>query len=72
MITLALTGDVILGRGVAEAIDRRLVHPEKLWGDVTPLLEAANLALPGVPVNDVAYRGGIRAASALPSERVNL
>jgi poly-gamma-glutamate capsule biosynthesis protein CapA/YwtB (metallophosphatase superfamily) len=45
MITLALTGDVILGRGVAEAIDRRLVRPEELWGDVTPLLDAADLRI---------------------------
>jgi hypothetical protein len=45
MISLALTGDVILGRGVAEAIDRRLVRPEELWGDVTPLLDSADLRI---------------------------
>jgi poly-gamma-glutamate capsule biosynthesis protein CapA/YwtB (metallophosphatase superfamily) len=45
MITLALTGDVMLGRGVAEAIDRRLLRPEELWGDVMPLLDAADLRI---------------------------
>jgi poly-gamma-glutamate capsule biosynthesis protein CapA/YwtB (metallophosphatase superfamily) len=45
MITLALTGDVMLGRGVAEAVDRRLVRPEELWGDVMPLLDAADLRI---------------------------
>ena len=45
MITLALTGDVMLGRGVAEAIDRRLLRPEELWGDVIPLLDAADLRI---------------------------
>ena len=45
MITLALTGDVILGRGVAEAIDRRLLRPGEPWGDVTPPLDAADLRI---------------------------
>jgi poly-gamma-glutamate capsule biosynthesis protein CapA/YwtB (metallophosphatase superfamily) len=45
MITLALTGDVMLGRGVAEAIDRRLLRPEEPWGDVLPLLEGADLRI---------------------------
>jgi poly-gamma-glutamate capsule biosynthesis protein CapA/YwtB (metallophosphatase superfamily) len=45
MITLALTGDVMLGRGVAEAIDRRLLRPEEPWGDVIPLLDAADLRI---------------------------
>jgi poly-gamma-glutamate synthesis protein (capsule biosynthesis protein) len=45
MITLALTGDVMLGRGVAEAVDRRLVRSEELWGDVRPLLDSADLRI---------------------------
>ena len=45
MITLALTGDVMLGRGVSEAVDRRLVRPEELWGDVMPLLDSADLRI---------------------------
>src|SRR5829696_7087331 len=44
MITLALTGDVMLGRGVAEALDYH-VRPEELWGDVLPLLDAADLRI---------------------------
>jgi poly-gamma-glutamate capsule biosynthesis protein CapA/YwtB (metallophosphatase superfamily) len=45
MITLALTGDVMLGRGVAEAVDRHLLRPEELWGDVMPHLEASDLRI---------------------------
>jgi poly-gamma-glutamate capsule biosynthesis protein CapA/YwtB (metallophosphatase superfamily) len=45
MFTLALTGDVMIGRGVAEAVDRRLLRPEELWGDVVPLLDAADLRI---------------------------
>jgi poly-gamma-glutamate capsule biosynthesis protein CapA/YwtB (metallophosphatase superfamily) len=45
MITLALTGDVMLGRGVAEAVDRHLLRPQELWGDVMPLLEASDLRI---------------------------
>ncbi len=44
MITLALTGDVMLGRGVAEALDGRM-HPEEPWGDVMPLMDAADLRI---------------------------
>ena len=44
MITLALTGDVMLGRGVAEALDDHM-RPEEPWGDVMPLLEAADLRI---------------------------
>jgi poly-gamma-glutamate capsule biosynthesis protein CapA/YwtB (metallophosphatase superfamily) len=40
-ITLALTGDVMLGRGVNEALDAS--RPEEVWGDVLPLLHAADL-----------------------------
>ena len=45
MITLALTGDVMLGRGVAEAVDRRLLRAKELWGDVMPLLDSADLRI---------------------------
>src|SRR5215207_8386124 len=44
MITLALTGDVMLGRGVAEALDDHM-RPEESWGDVLPLLDAADLRI---------------------------
>jgi len=44
MITLALTGDVMLGRGVAEALDDHM-RPEEPWGDVMPLLYAADLRI---------------------------
>ena len=44
MITLALTGDVMLGRGVAEALDYHM-RPEEPWGDVLPLLDAADLRI---------------------------
>jgi poly-gamma-glutamate capsule biosynthesis protein CapA/YwtB (metallophosphatase superfamily) len=41
MTTLALTGDVMLGRGVNEALDAS--RPEGVWGDVLPLLLSADL-----------------------------
>jgi poly-gamma-glutamate capsule biosynthesis protein CapA/YwtB (metallophosphatase superfamily) len=44
MITLALTGDVMLGRGVAEALDDHM-RPEAPWGDVMPILDAADLRI---------------------------
>src|SRR5215208_1434921 len=44
MITLALTGDVMLGRGVAEALDDHM-RLEEPWGDVMPLLDAADLRI---------------------------
>jgi poly-gamma-glutamate capsule biosynthesis protein CapA/YwtB (metallophosphatase superfamily) len=44
MITVALTGDVMLGRGVADALDVHM-RPEEPWGDVMPLLEPANLRI---------------------------
>jgi poly-gamma-glutamate synthesis protein (capsule biosynthesis protein) len=40
MITLALTGDVMLGRGVNETL--RSARPEEPWGDVLPLLGSAD------------------------------
>jgi poly-gamma-glutamate capsule biosynthesis protein CapA/YwtB (metallophosphatase superfamily) len=43
MITLALTGDVMLGRGVNETL--RSVRPEEPWGDVLPLLGSADLRI---------------------------
>jgi len=44
MITLALTGDVMLGRKVAEALNDYM-RPEEPWGDVMPLLDAADLCI---------------------------
>src|SRR5215210_2105475 len=44
MLNLALTGDVMLGRGVADALDSHTC-PEEPWGDVTPLLEASDLRI---------------------------
>ncbi len=44
MITLAMAGDVMLGRGVAEAL-RHHMRPEEPWGDVMPLLDAADLRI---------------------------
>ncbi|HEX3000404.1 MAG TPA: CapA family protein [Armatimonadota bacterium] len=41
MFTLALTGDVMLGRGVNEALHH--LRPEEPWGDTLPLLLAADL-----------------------------
>jgi poly-gamma-glutamate capsule biosynthesis protein CapA/YwtB (metallophosphatase superfamily) len=43
VITLALTGDVMLGRGVNETLPD--VRPEEPWGDVLPLLDAADLRI---------------------------
>ena len=44
MITLALLGDVMLGRNVAEALSYRM-RPEEPWGDVMPLLNEADLRI---------------------------
>jgi poly-gamma-glutamate capsule biosynthesis protein CapA/YwtB (metallophosphatase superfamily) len=44
MITLALMGDVMLGRRVAEALNDHM-RPEEPWGDVRPLLDAADLRI---------------------------
>ena len=44
MITLALVGDVMLGRGVNETL-RTTLRPEQLWGDVLPLLGSADLRI---------------------------
>jgi poly-gamma-glutamate synthesis protein (capsule biosynthesis protein) len=41
MITLALVGDVMLGRGVNEAL--RTMSPEQPWGDTLRLLDSADL-----------------------------
>lgn len=40
MITLALTGDVMLGRQVNKAL--RIMSSEQPWGDVLPLLLSAD------------------------------
>jgi poly-gamma-glutamate capsule biosynthesis protein CapA/YwtB (metallophosphatase superfamily) len=44
MITLALMGDVMLGRRVAEVLNHTM-RPEEPWGDVRPLLDAADLRI---------------------------
>jgi poly-gamma-glutamate capsule biosynthesis protein CapA/YwtB (metallophosphatase superfamily) len=44
MIALALMGDVMLGRKVAEALNYHM-RPEEPWGDVMPLLDAADLRI---------------------------
>jgi hypothetical protein len=43
MITLALTGDVMLRRQVNKAL--RITSPEQPWGDVLPLLLSADLRI---------------------------
>lgn len=43
MITLALAGDVMLGRGVNVSL--RDVRPEEPWGDLLPALERADLRI---------------------------
>ena len=43
MITLALVGDVMLGRGVNDAL--RTLRPDQPWGDVLPLLISADLRI---------------------------
>jgi len=43
---LALVGDVMLGRGVAEEIAHR--PPESFWGDTLPLLRQADLVVAGL------------------------
>src|ERR687898_1031202 len=44
MISLVLIGDVMLGRKVDEALNDRM-RPEEPWGDVMPLLDAADLRI---------------------------
>ena len=44
MTTLALTGDVMLGRKVAEVLDDYM-RPEEPWGDVRPFLDASDLRI---------------------------
>jgi poly-gamma-glutamate capsule biosynthesis protein CapA/YwtB (metallophosphatase superfamily) len=43
MTTVALVGDVMLGRGVNAAL--RTLRPEQPWGDVLPLLVSADLRI---------------------------
>jgi poly-gamma-glutamate capsule biosynthesis protein CapA/YwtB (metallophosphatase superfamily) len=43
MVTLALTGDVMLGRGVNETLPD--ARPEEPWGEVLPLLGSADLRI---------------------------
>src|SRR5918998_1907372 len=44
MISLALIGDVMLGRKVDEALKDHM-RPEEPWGDVMPLLNTADLRI---------------------------
>jgi len=44
MTTLALTGDVMLGRKVAEVLNDYM-RPEEPWGDVRPFLDASDLRI---------------------------
>src|SRR5918997_952792 len=44
MISLALIGDVMLGRKVDEALKDHM-RPEEPWGDVMPLLKTADLRI---------------------------
>jgi hypothetical protein len=43
MITVALVGDVMLGRRVNDVL--RTLRPEQPWGDVLPLLVSADLRI---------------------------
>ena len=43
---LALVGDVMLGRGVADEIPHR--HPASFWGDTLPLLRQADVLIAGL------------------------
>ncbi len=54
MVDLALTGDVMLGRGVNEAL--RGMSPEEPWGDVLPLLEDADLRIVNLECAITAHR----------------
>jgi poly-gamma-glutamate capsule biosynthesis protein CapA/YwtB (metallophosphatase superfamily) len=54
MITLALTGDVMLGRGVDEALGA--MRPEEPWGDAMPLLHSADLRLINLECAVTTYR----------------
>src|SRR5437764_7357041 len=45
---LALVGDVMLGRGVGEEIERSGRSPESFWGDTLPLLRQADLVVAGL------------------------
>jgi len=54
MTTLALTGDVMLGRGVNETL--RAARPAGPWGDTLPLLHAADLRIINLECAITAYR----------------
>ena len=41
MITVALVGDVMLGRGVNDVLS--ILRPEQPWGDVLPIWVSADL-----------------------------
>jgi poly-gamma-glutamate capsule biosynthesis protein CapA/YwtB (metallophosphatase superfamily) len=54
MTTLALTGDVMLGRGVNETLDAS--RPEEPWGDALPLLLSADLRIINLECAITAHR----------------
>ncbi|OFZ19077.1 MAG: hypothetical protein A2X94_10015 [Bdellovibrionales bacterium GWB1_55_8] len=43
MTSLLLAGDVMLGRGVSQAMQR--MHPDEPWGDLLPLFQSADFRL---------------------------
>jgi poly-gamma-glutamate capsule biosynthesis protein CapA/YwtB (metallophosphatase superfamily) len=54
MVTVALVGDVMLGRGVNEAL--REVRPEEPWGDALPVLVSADLRVVNLECALTEYR----------------
>lgn len=54
MATLALAGDVMLGRGVDAAL--RAMTPEEPWGDLLPLFQAADLRVVNLECAITAHR----------------
>lgn len=54
MITIALTGDVMLGRGVNEALSA--MRPDEPWGDTLPLLLEADLRIVNLECAITAHR----------------
>lgn len=54
MITLTLTGDVTLSRGVDEEL--RTMPPEEVWDDTLPLLKSAALRIINLERAVTSYR----------------
>ena len=67
MATLALTGDVMLGRGVNDTL--RVARPAEPWGDVLPLLLAADLRLINLECAITVQSDRGRAPQGLPLPR---